>query len=185
MARSGFGHCYVDVCKRRGYPLCIGFCTKSPTRGYCFDACKSGSKLCSVDVCKKRGVTLVNSICTATGTGVVCKRWGYPLCNCPQEGTALMSANKDLSYALLMSARDGASPYIRDFIQSRPLGGTALLGHLWVSVGKSSKSWSVAQRHKSKGRNQSSNQGLRLNRSQCGGCSTEYITLASNQVVCK
>lgn len=30
------------------------------------------------------------------------------------------------------------------------------------------------------GENKSSNQGLSLNRSQCGGCSTEYNTLASN-----
>ena len=28
--------------------------------------------------------------------------------------------------------------------------------------------------------NKSSNLGLKLNRSQCGGCSTEYITRASN-----
>ena len=35
------------------------------------------------------------------------------------------------------------------------------------------------------GRNKSSNQRLSLNRSQCGGCSTEYNTLTSSQVVCK
>ena len=33
--------------------------------------------------------------------------------------------------------------------------------------------------------NKSSKQGLSLNRSQCGGCSTEYNTLSSSQVVCK
>ena len=33
--------------------------------------------------------------------------------------------------------------------------------------------------------NKPSNQQLSLNRSQCGGCSTEYNTVTSNQVVCK
>ena len=33
--------------------------------------------------------------------------------------------------------------------------------------------------------NKSSNQRISLNGSQCGGCSTEYDTLTSNQVVCK
>ena len=34
-------------------------------------------------------------------------------------------------------------------------------------------------------KNKSSNRKLSLNRSQCGGCSTEYNTLTSSQVVCK
>ena len=34
-------------------------------------------------------------------------------------------------------------------------------------------------------KDKSSNQRLSLNRSQYGGCSTEYNTVTSNQVVCK
>ena len=52
---------------------------------------------------------------------------------------------------------------------------------IWVATGRD-----VAAGNGSYTRgNKSSNQGLSLNRSQCGGCSTEYNTLTSSQVVCK
>src|SRR4051794_24769730 len=80
---------------------------------------------------------------------------------------SIIRQQRDLCFKHTRRSRHG-SP----FFLKRPVN-----AHKWTSL--------VVYCDIANGENKSSNQGLSLNRSQCGGCSTEYNTLTSSQVVCK